>query len=133
MAEIGNKNAEKWTEEVALSFISEVTDILLKPQQYNIGGACVEAGSYPQIWSYLTEKFNDNDSVFEAIKRAEGIVEQRIIKDTMTGEAKSQAMAIFLLKNKYGYKDEFHNQQKHSIGYTKKELQEAAKYLKDEY
>ena len=105
-APIGNKNAEKWTVEETLSFIQKVQVYNeTHPNNYHLGLALIENGGYPEMWSYLGDKFKDNDIVFKAIKKTESFLEARIINATISGDAKSAAMAIFYLKNKHGYRD----------------------------
>lgn len=105
-APIGNKNAEKWTAEDTLSFIEKVQAYnVTHPNNYHLGLALIENGGYPELWSYLCDKFNDNEIVFQAIRKTESFLEARIINATISGDAKSAAMAIFYLKNKHGYRD----------------------------
>lgn len=105
-AEEGNKYAEKWTNVTALEAIAKVHGwSLTHHDNYHIGYALTQNGLYPEIWSYFTEKFEDDPEVFQAIKNLEQLYEQRIVNNTITGKAKSAAMAIFYLKNKHGYED----------------------------
>jgi hypothetical protein len=101
-----NTNAEKWTVDEALLFIESVHSYnLTTPNNYVLGLALIECGGYPDLWAYLGDKFIDNHFVFRAIKKAESFLEARIINSTISGDAKSAAMAIFYLKNKHGYRD----------------------------
>lgn len=101
-----NKNAETWTVDEALSFIERVQEYNeTHPQNYVLGLALIECGGYPDLWAYLGDKFIDNQFVFRAIKKVETFLESRIINATISGDAKSAAMAIFYLKNKHGYRD----------------------------
>lgn len=102
----GNKNAEKWNEETVLAMLENIAEYLReKPSVYTLTSALIEFSLYPQWWSEMAEKFKDNNIVSETIKRAESIIESRIVNDTMVGDAKSAAFSIFLLKNKFGYVD----------------------------
>ena len=115
-APIGNTNAEKWTEETALEFINTVHDYNVKNTgNYHLGLSIIENGQYLEVWSYLANKFSDNDIVFKTIKKAEQFLESRIINSTISGEAKSAAMAIFYLKNKHGYVDKQETENIHTI------------------
>ena len=103
----GNKFAEKWTKDEALNLIDELIDFLKdNSDQYHLGGALIQIGQYPELWSRLYNKFDGvEDEVCQAIKKTETFLEARIVNSTLSGEAKAVAMAIFLLKNKYGYED----------------------------
>lgn len=112
----GNKNAEVWTDEVVLDKIESIIDVLKSNvSEYTLGGALIEVGLYPQWWSEMAQKFKENRIVSEAIKKTEFIIEQRIVNDTMTGDAKSATFSIFLLKNKFGYVDKQETENTHSI------------------
>jgi hypothetical protein len=102
----GNKVAEKWTEKTALDFINRVHQYNIdNKDNYTLGLAIIECDQYTDIWAYITNKFKENIAVFRLIKKVEEYLESRIVNSTMSGEAKSAAMAIFVLKNKYGYED----------------------------
>lgn len=102
---IGNRNAEKWTEEVLLELLPKMLSFAVENNAYAIATVMVEFDLYVEWWSLTTKKFKDNKLVSQAIKDVEGAIESNIINNTMNGTAKSAAMAIFLLKNKFDYKD----------------------------
>ena len=115
----GNKNAEKWTEETVLKAIEKVHQYNLDNEwNYHLGGALIECDLYPELWSRMAEKFKDNPIVCQAIKKAEYFLESRIINSTMSGVAKSAAMAIFYLKNKHDYKDKSEVDQRMDLNMT---------------
>lgn len=102
----GNTNAEKWTEETALEAIQKVHDYNLENKNnYHLGLALIENDFYPELWSAFTNKFKENKIVSKAIKKVESYLEARIVNNTMSGDARGQAMAIFYLKNKHDYAD----------------------------
>ena len=101
----GNLNAEKLTEDVVIDLLTKMLEYVNSNEVYTLASIMAEFGLYEAWWAYVTNKFSDNDFVFKAIKGIESVIERNIIHNTMTGDAKSAAMAIFLLKNKYGYKD----------------------------
>ncbi|MCA9368211.1 hypothetical protein KC887_08230, partial [Candidatus Kaiserbacteria bacterium] len=68
------------------------------------GDALDRCDLYPQIWSYWLEKFADDPEVFEAIKRIEGKMENKVVKNALKGDANA-TMSIFVLKNKHDWKD----------------------------
>lgn len=101
----GNKNAEKWTKDKVLEVVKKVHRMFTDGDEYSLNGALVMCGLYPDWWAKMAQKFKNDDVVFRAIKGAEGALERKIVNDTSTGAAKSAAFSIFLLKNKFGYKD----------------------------
>lgn len=104
--QLGNKDAEKWNKESTLLFLDNVISIIESNRStIHLGKVIVEAGHYPELWTYLTNKFKDDQDVFQSIKKAETLLEARIVENTMNGHIKSTPMAIFYLKNKHGYED----------------------------
>lgn len=102
----GNKNAEVWDLDSVTKMLSDIKDFLLNNiGLYTIGSALTEFNLYTQWWSEMKDKFIKDKSVSDTIKNIESIIEQRIVNDTMTGDAKSATFSIFLLKNKFGYVD----------------------------
>jgi len=100
-----NRNAEKWNEETTIKKLHEINTYIAKnPKIYTLSGALFHSGIYLSWWSYISNKFRYNTFVFGAIKRIELILEARIVEDTLNGIIKSHSFAIFLLKNKHGYK-----------------------------
>ena len=100
----GNKNAEKWTEKTVLKILDAMYGEAIGGGIYHINALIEAHNLYPEIWSVWTNKFKDNKIVFQAIKKVEGILEKTIVTDAIKGETNA-TMSIFLLKNKYGYKD----------------------------
>lgn len=117
-AKEGNTNAEKWTTETAAEFIEKVHQYNIEnTDNYHLGKAIIESGGYVELWSYLTDKFKEDKIVFQAINKAEQFLEARIINNTVSGEGKSAAMAIFYLKNKHGYKDKSETEHSGSLSF----------------
>lgn len=108
-AEIGNKYAEKWTRESVIELTTKLQEILCESNIYTLSRALRMVGLSKSRWSYLINKFQDDPDVLEHIKDTEGIIEENLIQDTQNGTAKSAAMSIFLLKSKYGYREEVYN------------------------
>lgn len=112
----GNSNAEVWDAETIQIKLEEIRKFLIKNiSVYTISSALIELNLYSEWWSQMTEKFKDDKSVSQSIKNIESIIEQRIVNDTMTGDAKSATFSIFLLKNKFGYVDKQENENTHKI------------------
>lgn len=119
----GNKFAEKWDKETTLNKISEVIDVLESQRVYSLSSALDAVELYVDWWADMANKFANDEDVSRAIKKAETLVENRIVNDTMTGEAKSAAFSIFLLKNKFGYVDKQEvDQNTHITGINLKDL-----------
>lgn len=102
----GNKNAEVWDAETIQNKLTEIRQFVTENiSVYTISSALIEFDLYSEWWSQMAEKFKGEKSVSQSIKNIESIIEQRIVNDTMTGDAKSATFSIFLLKNKFGYVD----------------------------
>lgn len=100
----GNKNAEKWTEKKTLEMLDKALHYVRSDNEViSLADIMDHLDYYPDLWAYLTDKFKDNHLVFRAIKRVESRLESNIIK--AGAYDKAGAMAIFLLKNKFGYAD----------------------------
>jgi hypothetical protein len=102
---IGNKNAEKWTLEKSVKFMKEA----LKTLENNadimfIGTLAVRQSSYKDIYTYLTNKFKDNNVIFSTKKKIDAIIEERLFKSALKNDINA-TVAIFGLKNNHGWKD----------------------------
>lgn len=126
----GNKNAEVWDVETATKMFYDIKQYLNENiNVYTIGSALTEFDLYTQWWSEMKEKFTNDKTVSDTIKNIESIIEQRIVNDTMTGDAKSATFSIFLLKNKFGYVDKQENENTHKI--TGVDLKSAISFTDD--
>lgn len=106
LASMGLKNAEKWNEETMPVKLAEIKKLIQNDSTiYTLSAPLSRVGLYSEWWSHMTIKFKENHSISQSIKEIEAMIEARIINDTMTGTARSSALSIFLLKNKYGYVD----------------------------
>lgn len=102
----GHLQNEKITPDDALEVINKVYQYNIdNPDNYHLGYSLAMQGKYAQWWTHIYGKFQDNSAIVESMKNVETILEGRIVNRTMSGEAKSAAMAIFVLKNNYGYRD----------------------------
>lgn len=108
-----NKNAEKWTINESQVFINSVYDYVKSNKDCcSMEEACCELGQYEKIINYLERKFNysednENETVsvdFNPIKKARGILKNRIIKMGLTNKY-NPTMAIFVLKNNHDMDD----------------------------
>ena len=115
-AKKGNKYAEVWNKETIAQMLYDIKEFLESNQNvYTITTALTQFNLYSQWWSEMAEKFRENVLVSESIKGIEAIIEQRIVNDTMTGDAKSATFSIFLLKNKFGYVDKQETDNTHKV------------------
>lgn len=105
--DIGNKAAEKWTEESVLEVLNEMLSHLSKGKKGNIvqanriklaGEIRLMCGVTKQRWSEWREKFKENANVSDRMAMIEEILECRLVYS-------GSNMDIFVLKNHYGYKD----------------------------
>lgn len=107
-----NKNAEKWNTIESQKFIDSVfLYVKTNTDCCSIEEACCELGQYEKILNYLERKFNpeNNDNQeniidFNPIKKAKGILKNRIIKQGLNNKY-NPTMAIFVLKNNHDMDD----------------------------
>lgn len=102
--QIGNKNAEKWTEDEALKLIDKLFDWLFDKDNYyeNIHFEkflFIEEQLGRNIINYLCNKF---ESFREAIKRAKEIQEIKISEGSLNQKLQASS-SIFHLKTRFGY------------------------------
>ncbi len=101
--QVGNKNAQKWTEGSALKIGEDLigwydeADTNIFFEQF-----LRQRGLYRDLISYLSRKF---PSFLELINKAKQIQEERICLLGLT-KALNPAMCIFILKNVHGYRDQ---------------------------
>lgn len=101
---MGNSNAEKWTLEETIAMLDKIG---LEAQDKDclwLGSALVRVGLYKQIWSEWKDKFENEKTISESIKKIEQIFEDRIVTRGLKGDANA-TMTIFTLKNNYDWKD----------------------------
>ena len=103
-AKIENKYAEKWTKQSALKFLDDSLELLKGDTNiYFIGTLANKMGSYRDIYTYLTKKYEHNHKVFRTIKKTiDSVIESRLFEK---GFIDGAAMAIFGLKNNHEWKD----------------------------
>ncbi len=112
--EKGNKDAEKWTEEIALKLGNELIDWMkAKNKEGEDKGniffedfLCIENDLYEELISYLCDKF---PMFLKLIKKAKKIQELKLIKFGIADRLQP-TMTIFVLKNHHNYKDKTENE-----------------------
>jgi len=101
-----NNAALKWTEEKVMDVLDELSEHIKKnPTNYMLGKALIDVGLYKEWYSYIADRYKDNYEVISRMTQIQAEYEYKIINSTMSGDIKSAAMAIFILKNVSGYKD----------------------------
>ncbi len=113
MENIKNKGGRpvKWTEKKSLELADELIKWLSKEDNIWINTFLAEKGLYPQITSELAEKY---PKFSEALKRAKGLQEGKVVKNALTNMYNS-TFSIFLLKNNFGWKDKVEQEITHNI------------------
>ena len=75
MAAKGNKNPEKWTLDESIKFFQNSLKKLRENESICfIGGLAVEMNTYRDIYSYLYNKFKEENFVFRTIKKQETMI-----------------------------------------------------------
>lgn len=96
----GNKNAEKWTVEEARKLATKAFDAV-DDDCYFIASIAEECETYRELFFYLLKKFNDDEAVFNTIKRMYNKCEAIIWKKSANGEM-DKTIGIFALKSLHG-------------------------------
>ena len=96
----GNTNAEKWTIEEARKLSKKAFDAV-DDDCYFIASIAEECEIYRELFFYLMNKFNDDDIVFNTIKRMYNKCEAIIWKKSANGEM-DKTIGIFALKSLHG-------------------------------
>lgn len=100
-----NKFAEKWKLEDAQELFTKGLYILEQdPSIAFIGELAVELNTYRELFSYLANKFNDDDMIFNTNKKIHTIIENRLFKLGLTN-VNNPTLTIFGLKNNHNWKD----------------------------
>lgn len=107
----GQKAAEKWTEKTVLTIMQSMWETVATNEEGEIDKNPIRANDIktlaeiclihdvcPDTWAYWSNKFKETQSILRLIKKIEWVIEHRMIYS-------GQFMDIFVLKNKYGYKD----------------------------
>ena len=97
---INNKNAEKWTEEKAIE-LAQLAESKVSVNCYFIAKIAQECGVYRELFHYLMNKFNDNEIVFNSLKRMYNKAETIIWEKSAEGKI-DKTIGIFALKSLHG-------------------------------
>ncbi len=97
----GNKNAEKWTEEESLKLANNLIDWLAVDENFWVKEFLINNDLSEKTTNYLSDKFMSFSTLLE---KAFSIQEKKLVSNGLKNKW-NNAMAIFVLKNKHGYKD----------------------------
>lgn len=96
----GNSNAEKWTVEAARDLAQKALEAV-SDDCYFIAAIAEECETYRELFFYLVNKFNDDEVVFNTIKRMYNKCEAIIWKKSANGDM-DKTIGIFALKSLHG-------------------------------
>jgi len=99
-AEIGNKHAEKITREDAVILV-DLAYSKIAEDCYFLSHLADECDTYRQKFEYLLKKFNEDEYVFNTIKKIYNKCESIVMKKTAQGEI-TPSLGIFVLKAYHG-------------------------------
>jgi len=99
-AEKENKYAEKITLKEAIA-LSELAYSKVNDDCYFLSHLADECNTYRQKFEYILKKFNDNEQVFNTIKKIYNKCESIVMKKTSKGEI-VPSLGIFVLKAYHG-------------------------------
>ena len=99
--QLGNKNAEKWTEEEALKLGNDLLDWMKADDNFWVKEYLINNDLNDTLTNYLSHKY---DSFSSLVEKAFSIQEKKLVSNGLKNKW-NNAMAIFVLKNKHGYKD----------------------------
>lgn len=100
MAQENNKNAEKVTLDEAIK-LAELAYSKISDDCYFLSKLADECDTYREKFTYILEKFNDNDVVFRTIKKIYNKCEAIVMEKTAEGEI-VPSLGIFVLKAYHG-------------------------------
>jgi len=96
----GNKYAEKITLKDAIE-LAELAYSKISEDCYFLSHLADECNTYRQKFEYVLEKYNDNQDVFNTIKKIYNKCESIVMKKTAKGEI-VPSLGIFVLKAYHG-------------------------------
>ena len=99
-AEQGNKYAEKITLDDAIA-LAELAYSKISDECFFLSKLADECGTYRQKFEYVLQKFNDDEKVFNTIKRIYNKCESIVMEKTANGDI-VPSLGIFVLKAYHG-------------------------------
>lgn len=100
-----NKFAEKYSLENAQDIFKSAYKLLVEDESIVfIGTLAIRIDIYRELFSYLANKFKDDDLVFNTNKKIHNIIEERLFNLGLTNK-NNPTLTIFGLKNNHNWKD----------------------------
>ena len=96
----GNTIAEKWNDETALE-LAEKAYGSVSDDTYFISEIAEACETYREVFYYIMDKFNDNEAVFNTLKRMYNKCESIIWRKAANGDI-DKTIGIFALKSLHG-------------------------------
>lgn len=137
MAQEGNTNAEKITLEDARA-LAELAYSKISNECYFLSKLADECDTYREKFSYILEKFNNDEVVFRTIKKIYNKCESIVMEKTAKGDI-IPSLGIFVLKAYHGLMEtskqhvESKNTNYNSEPISKEELRGIGNELDNEY
>ena len=130
-APIGNKNALRWSLEAARDLAQKAYDTVSE-DCYFISDVADRCDIYRELFFYLLERYNDDEIVFNTIKRMQNKCEKIVAKKTAEGKI-IPSLGIFILKSYHGLSETSKQEIKHegnglTITFAKKQ-EEGLNYI----
>ncbi|MGL4631540.1 MAG: hypothetical protein ACRCVT_10075 [Leadbetterella sp.] len=113
---VGNKVAEKWTEDSVLCKLEEILSFVVENNVTYIVIALAHFDLYKDLWTYWIDKYKENESVFLLIKKIQSKIESNLYQHGLT--SKNPTMAIFTLKNHHSWVDKTEQEVKSETSIT---------------
>jgi hypothetical protein len=99
-----NLNAQKWTEESIIPYLSKMNKAAHRKKNLFIGQQLKKLKLYPDIWSYWKRKFSDNEDIMERMDLIEGAFESNVVNAGLYGDIPAR-VAILTLRNAHGWRN----------------------------
>lgn len=103
-AKKGNKYAEKWTKNEVMKMINAVYVYSQNNSTFYLNTALRQFELYADIWRHWKQRFEEDFEVIRAIKRVEDLIQENLYNGALVNRF-NPTMAIFGLKNNWGWKD----------------------------
>lgn len=111
--QLNNNNAEKWTEDVALELGNKLIDWMKFDENYWVKTFLLDNDLDNDTGNYLADKFESFSVLY---KKAFEMQESKLVDNALKNKW-NNATAIFVLKNKHGYKDKSEIDSNHKFDY----------------
>ena len=110
-AAINNKNAEKWNLE-KIRELAQLAYDTVSDECYFISEVAEKCNVYRELFFYVLDKYNDDEIVFNTIKRMANKCERIVATKTADGDI-VPSLGIFILKSYHGLTETSRQEIKH--------------------